>query len=121
MDHSRSDYKDVEKMDLERKVYSLIKYRDCIELRQRIESLEKRSSVWQAYVETVDSLGEIWRSFGRQTRGIPDVDYSLAHAIFFRDLPLITKRVILVKMESLMEIKPFMKSDEALAFFKELM
>ena len=112
---------DYDKLELERKVYGLInRDEDVEELRIKIDKLQKKSFIWQAYVETVDSLGEIWRSFGRQPRDIPDKDYSLAHAILFKQLPLGTKRILLVKMENLMNTRPFMKSDEVLKFFKEL-
>ena len=110
----------LDKLELEKKVYKLIESEDCEDLKKDIEGLVKKSSVWQAYVETVDSNGEIWRSLGRQSRGIPDVDYSLAHLILFKNLPLQTKRVLLVKMENLMNTRPFMKSDEALNLFKKL-
>ena len=110
---------DPDKLELERKVYGTIKNDDG-ELRDKIKALKKKSSVWQAYVESTDSSGEIWRSFGRQTRGISDEDYSLAHLILFKKLPVGTKRVLVVKMENLMNDKPFMKSDEALQLFKEM-
>lgn len=107
------------KMQLEKKVDNLIK--DCDqELKDKIASLEKSCSVWQAYVETVDSLGQSWRSLGRNSRGIPDSEYSLAHLVLFKNLPVNVKRVILVKMEELMNTRPFMKSDEALQLFKNI-
>lgn len=111
---------DLDKLELERKVYGLINSNNCDELRSKIQKLQKKSSVWQAYVETVDSLGELWRSFGRQIRGISDEDYSLAHALLFKKLPMGTQRIILVKMEDLMKTRPFMKSAEALEFFHYL-
>jgi hypothetical protein len=111
---------DLDKLELERKVYNVIK-NDNGDLRDKIKRLKKKSSVWQAYVESSDSLGQLWRSFGRQTRGISDEDYSLAHLILFKNLPLGTKRVLVVKMENLMKDRPFMKSEEALELFKEFL
>lgn len=111
---------DYDKLELEKKVYRLIESSKCEDLRSEIMKLSKKSSVWQAYVETVDSIGEIWRSFGRQSRGISDSDYSLAHAILFKNLPVHTKRILIVKMENLMNARSFMKSEEALTFFRKL-
>ena len=110
---------DYDRIELEKKIDAL-EVDQYIDLKNKIEQLEKKSSIWQAYIETVYALGEGWRSLGRQTHGIKDLDYSLAHAILFKKLPLATKRVVLVKMEYLMNTRPFMKSDEALNLFKDL-
>jgi len=105
---------------LKANVFEIIdKYKDD-QLYNEIQKLEKPHTVWQAYVETVDSLGQIWRSLGRDTMGISDVDYSLAHALLFKTLPSNIKRIIVVKMEELMNARIYMKSEEALSFFKVL-
>jgi len=113
--------KDYDKLELERKVYNFLKENPPgIELVEKVSVIKKSFLIWQAYIETVDALGMMWKCFGRESRGISDLDYSLAHIMLFKKQTAGEKRVIVFKMESLMKERPFMRSEEALELFKEL-